>query len=90
MRPATPLAPLARFLQVAAAVVLVLGVAGALLPGAAGERAGTAALAVVVATPLVRVAWLAARWCRRGDVRFALAAAALLVVVGAGAAIAAA
>lgn len=80
-----PLAPLARFLQAAAVAVLVLGLAGAVLPGDAGTAAGTAAVAAVVATPLLRVAYLALRWARRRDRRFSAAAVGLLLVVGSGA-----
>ena len=46
------------------------------------------AVAVVVAVPLLRVAWLAVRWYGRGDRRYAAVAASLLVVVGTGSVIA--
>lgn len=79
---------LVRFLQAAAIAVLVLAVLSLVLPGDAGRLAADAMVAVVIATPVARVAWLLARWVRRRDLRFAYAAAALLFVVGAGAAFA--
>ena len=77
-----------RLLQGSAAAALVLGIAGALLPGDTGIAAATAAVVVGVAAPLLRVAWLAGRWARKGDVRFAALATLLIAVVGTGAAIA--
>ena len=68
------------------AAVLVLG--ALLLPERVGEVAGGALLVVLVATPVLRVAWFVQRWYRRGDVKFALVGAAVLVVVGAGAGLA--
>jgi hypothetical protein len=76
-----------RLLQGSAAIALVLGIAGAVLPGDAGIAAATGAVTVVVAAPLVRVLWLAVRWVRKGDVRFAGLAVVLLAVVATGAAI---
>jgi hypothetical protein len=76
-----------RLLQGSAAVALVLGIAGAVLPGDAGIVAATGAVTVVVAAPLVRLLWLAGRWARKGDVRFAALAVVLLAVVATGAAI---
>ena len=46
------------------------------------------AVGLVIAAPLVRVSWLAYRWWRWGDRRFASVAASLLLVVGTGTAIA--
>ncbi len=68
------------------AAVLVLG--ALLLPERVGEVAGGALLVVLVATPLLRVAWFVQRWYRRGDVKFALVGASVLVVVGVGAGLA--
>jgi hypothetical protein len=75
-------------LRVGTAAALVLGVLGAVLPGDAGTATATAAVGVVAGVPLVRVAWLAARWARKGDVRFAGLAVALLAVIGLGVGIA--
>jgi hypothetical protein len=36
----------------------------------------------LIAAPIGRVVWLLVRWLRRGDRRFALAAVALLAVMG--------
>jgi hypothetical protein len=65
-------------------LALVAAVAGVLLPDPAGEVAAGVAVAVVVGAPLVRVAWLAIRWYRRGDRRYAAVAAGLLLVVATG------
>lgn len=66
-------------------IVLVAGVLGAVLPGAAGIAVATAAVAAVVATPLLRVAWLIFRWTQEHDRRFILTGVGLLAVVGTGA-----
>jgi hypothetical protein len=79
---------LVRFLQAATTAVFVLAIASLLLPGDAGRLAADLMVAVVIATPVVRVLWLLQRWIRRPDLRFAAAAAALLLVVATGAAIA--
>lgn len=66
-------------------VVMIAGVLGAVLPGGAGIAVATAAVGAVVATPLLRVAWLIFRWTQEDDRRFVLTGIALLAVVGAGA-----
>jgi hypothetical protein len=58
--------------------------AGTILPGRAGRWAATATVALLVAAPLLRTAWLAVRWSRLGDRRFAAAAVLVLVVAGSG------
>ena len=75
-------------LRVTARVTLVAALAGAVLPGSGGRRASAVAVGLVIAAPLLRVTWLAYRWWRWGDRRFASVAASLLLVVGAGTAIA--
>lgn len=79
------------FAQVLAVPVVLLGVV-ALVATLAGGRVGSAAadtaVALVVAAPLLRVAWLAVRWWRRGDRRFASVALGVLGVIGVGALIA--
>lgn len=78
-------ARLLRFLRIATAVALVLCVVALAAPGAAGRAAGNAAVVTLVAVPLVRVAWLAQRWARKGDRLYATVACGLLVIVGAAA-----
>ena len=55
-----------------------------ILPDPVGDAASVTAVGVVVAVPLMRVAWLAVRWYRRGDRRYAAVAAGVLLIVGAG------
>lgn len=76
---------LARFLRIAAGATFALAALALALPGRSGEMAGFAVVAVLVATPLARLAWLGRRWLRKGDRRFALVAALLGVIILAGA-----
>lgn len=71
-------------------VVLVLGALSAPVPGDAGRALATAAVAIVIAVPLLRVAWLVLRWSQERDPRFIAAGVGLLALVGLGAALAAA
>lgn len=73
--------PLAGALRRVLMAVAVLAALGAFLPGAAGRAAAWAAIAVLMATPLARVAWLGRRWFRRGDPRFGWVAVGVLAVV---------
>ena len=75
-------------LRLLTGLAFVAAVAGLVLPDPAGEVASGVAVAVVVGAPLIRVAWLAVRWYRRGDRRYASVAAALLLVVATGSAVA--
>ena len=77
-------AALARAGRVAVVAVLVAAALAALLPDEAGSAAGALMVGLLVAAPLVRVAWLGIRWARKGDRRFALVAAGLLAVVATG------
>lgn len=81
--------PLVRSSRFAVGVALVLALAGTAVPGSTGDALDAAAIAVVVIAPLLRVAWLAQRWFRRGDPRFGLVALGVLAVVGAAVAVAA-
>jgi hypothetical protein len=81
-------AGLARSLRVATVLTAVAALTGTLVGGDVGTVAGVVVVVLVVAAPVVRVAWLGARWYRRGDRRFAAAAAALLGVVAAAAVLA--
>ena len=73
-----------RALQVLGRVAFVAALVGVFLPDPLGPAASATAVTVVVAVPLLRVAWLAIRWYRRGDRRYAAVAAGLLLIVGAG------
>lgn len=70
-------------------IVIVAGVLGAVLPGAAGIAVATAAVGAVMAAPLLRVAWLVFRWTQERDRRFIGVGLALLGVVALGATLAA-
>lgn len=76
-------------LRITSQVALVAALAATVLPGEVGRGAGAAAVGLVIAAPLLRVSWLAYRWWRWGDRAFASVAAALLLLVATGAAIAA-
>ena len=75
---------LARFLRVGAAATFVLAAAALFLPGEAGRMGGILVVVVLVAVPLVRLAWLGRRWLRKGDRRFALVAVLLGLIILAG------
>lgn len=74
----------------ASRVAILLGVASALVPDPAARTLATAVVAMVVAVPLLRVAWLVFRWRQERDARFVGLGLALLGVVGLGALLAAA
>jgi hypothetical protein len=75
---------LGRVLSAVTLLALVLAAVGAFVPGPVGSVMATAAVVVVVAGPLGRVAWLIGRWWREGDRRFVAAGALLLAIVGTG------
>ena len=75
-------ARLLRFLRAATAVAMALATIAVLVPGSVGRAAGTAAVAALVAVPLLRVVWLAQRWYRRGDRLYGTVACGLLAIVG--------
>lgn len=74
---------LAVYVRVWLAVVLVLATVTTFAPDDRVERVGVALVVSLVVAPVGRVLWLMVRWLRRGDRRFALAAVALLLVMGA-------
>lgn len=76
---------LARFLRIGAIAAFVTAVTALVLPDRAGTAVGVAMVCVLVAVPLVRLGWLARRWLRKGDRRFALVALLLAVIISAGA-----
>jgi len=67
-------------LRVAGAVAWVCAAAGAFLPGVAGQVGATALVAVIIAVPIARSAWLCVRWIRRGDPRYAVVAGVLVLI----------
>ncbi|MFM7069603.1 MAG: hypothetical protein ACKOYM_09105 [Actinomycetes bacterium] len=75
--------PVVRALQSAIALVAVASVA-ALLGGPAQHAASVFVVGVLIAVPLLRIAWLIVRWIRRGDPKFALIGGGVLAVVLAG------
>ncbi|MBI4884161.1 MAG: hypothetical protein HY826_08910 [Actinobacteria bacterium] len=85
----SPIAGVAPTLRIASALVLLTSLVGAIVGGNFGTVAAGISVAVIVAVPLLRVAALGVHWWSVGDRRFAIIAAALLVVVGSGAIIAA-
>jgi hypothetical protein len=68
-------------------IVMALGLVALLTHGQLERVAGWAMVAVLIATPIGRVAWLASRWMRF-DRTFAWAGWGLLSVLGAAAAMA--
>jgi hypothetical protein len=77
---------LSAWLRAAIIGALVSSMLGATVPGTAGRWLGGAAIALIVGTPLLRVGYLAIRWARIGDLRYAWVAFALLAVIAIGAA----
>jgi hypothetical protein len=73
---------LAAYLRVALVVAFVFALAGSVLPEDWYEPFARAMVVTLVAAPVGRVLWLLVRWTRRGDRRFAVAAALLLAVMG--------
>lgn len=69
--------------------LLVVALLGWVLPDPVGDALALAAVVVVAAVPLLRVAWLILRWAQEEDGRFVLTGSALLVVVAVGAVLAA-
>lgn len=69
--------------------VLVVAILGGLLPGTLGRTLSVVAIAAVVATPLLRIAWLIFRWWQEDDHRFVAMGFGVLAVVAAGALLAA-
>lgn len=69
--------------------LLALALLGIAVPGSLGRLLAVAAVAVVIAVPLVRVVWLVVRWTQERDVRFVVVGVALLSTVALGATFAA-
>lgn len=71
---------LVRYLRAALVLAALAAVVELLVPAEGRTTAGRVMVGVLVLAPLGRVLWLAVRWARRRDVRFALVALALLAV----------
>ncbi len=84
----TPIRGLKPVMLVATPAAFALAMVGAFVDGRAGTTAAGLAVAVIVAVPLLRVVIVGVHWLGIGDRRFAVLAAALLAIVGAGAIIA--
>jgi len=82
------MARLAGVMQVALVASFALGLGGAFLPGSVGRASGILCIGVLIAAPILRVAWLSASWTRAGDRRFAFLGGALLGVLAVGAVLA--
>ena len=72
-------------LRLATRALLVLSLAGATAPPPWGHGATDTAIAVTIATPVLRVLWLIWRWRQEHDVVFVALGITVLAVVGAGA-----
>lgn len=72
-------------LRLATRSAYALAIVGVLGLGTVSTAAATAALSIIVAAPLIRVAWLIVRWLQEGDRRFAALGGLLLVLVVLGA-----
>jgi len=72
-------------LEAAVALAGVLAVLALVLPGTWSRAAGIGLVVLLVVAPLLRVAWFAQRWFRRGDPRYGLVALGVLVIVAVGA-----
>lgn len=71
---------LVRALEFGVALAAIVAVGAMALPGAVGESLAQLFVAILIATPLLRVAWLVTRWMNRRDFRFAVVGLAVLAV----------
>lgn len=83
-----PLDQLARGLWSVVLLATALAGLGLAVPGSVGDGIATAAVALVLAAPLLRVLWLVVAWWHTGDRRFVVIGSALLLVVALGGALA--
>jgi hypothetical protein len=79
---------LSTLLRISVVTTAALACGALFTRGGPAATLGGAMVAVLVGTPLVRVAWFVQRWFRRGDPRYALVGMTVLTVVGVGALIA--
>jgi 4-hydroxybenzoate polyprenyltransferase len=66
-------------------VLLAVAIVGALVPSTVGEALQVSVVAIAIAVPLLRVAWLIHRWRQERDWIFVRLGLVLLLVIGAGA-----
>lgn len=69
-------------LLVVVAVVGLLALATLITSGDTSDMLARGTVIALIAAPVIRVTWLAVRWFRLGDVRFALVSVLLLAIVG--------
>src|SRR5690606_6507314 len=81
---------LVAYLRVSLVLVAAAAAATVVLPDDVDQWSGWAMVGLLIGVPTVRLGWLAVRWLRLGDWRFAVAVGGLLLVMGAGALLAAA
>ena len=72
---------LSKILTVALIATFACALGGAFIPGAVGRWSGTACIVILIAAPVLRVAWLVVDWTRVRDFRFALLGCGLLLVL---------
>ncbi len=69
------------FLRLSSAVVLVMASVALCTGGELRDATSSLMLGLLVGLPITRVAWLGIRWARLGDLRYALAAGALVLLL---------
>lgn len=69
------------FLRVSMGIAVLLSALAVLLPEPRARDLGVATVGLLIAVPLVRIAWLAVRWALKRDYRFAATAALLASIV---------
>jgi hypothetical protein len=69
-------------LQLTSASIFVASLVAFLTPSNFGDNVGRFAVLAVVATPIVRIAWLVVWWWRERDALFVFIGVLLLAVVG--------
>ena len=75
---------LAGLMQVMLIAAFLLALGGAFIPGRIGHACGATCIVMLIAAPILRVAWLTTAWARAGDRRFALLGGGLLTVLAVG------
>ena len=79
---------LSSILRVGLIGAFALALGGAFIPGTVGTASAVACVALLIAAPVLRVAWLTVGWTRQGDRRFAALGGVLLGVLVASAVVA--